>query len=179
MSPAKQAANAANAQLSTGPKTAEGKFRSSQNALKHGLTSAQIVIAPGLEQEFDDLRETLLNQMNPTEGIEMFTFNMLLHAAWNIERCRQIEATLDDPFGPEADRIARYAARAERSYYRAIKELRQLQSERLYRTETLTPEQNEAIPVLVQVSKLPKQTPAMAAVDNLIKTLAMENKIEE
>ena len=54
-SPAQLAANAANAQHSTGPRTPEGKTRSSQNASKHGLTAREIVIAPGEQEEFDDL----------------------------------------------------------------------------------------------------------------------------
>ena len=38
-------ANSANALLSTGPRTAAGKQRSSQNALTHGLTSHSPVLA--------------------------------------------------------------------------------------------------------------------------------------
>ena len=45
-SEARQTANAANARLSTGPSTEEGKARSSQNARTHGLTAARLVIAP-------------------------------------------------------------------------------------------------------------------------------------
>src|SRR6516162_4198850 len=37
-------ANQANAKLSTGPKTAEGKEQSRANALKHGLTGAGVVL---------------------------------------------------------------------------------------------------------------------------------------
>ena len=40
-SPARLAANRANALRSTGPRTAEGKARSSQNATTHGLTASQ------------------------------------------------------------------------------------------------------------------------------------------
>ena len=36
-------ANRANAQKSTGPRSPEGKRRSSRNALKHGLLSSQVV----------------------------------------------------------------------------------------------------------------------------------------
>jgi hypothetical protein len=39
MTPKRLAANRANAQLSTGPRTPAGKRRSSQNSLKHGLCS--------------------------------------------------------------------------------------------------------------------------------------------
>ena len=38
ISPRKLAANRANARRSTGPRTREGKRRSSRNALKHGLS---------------------------------------------------------------------------------------------------------------------------------------------
>ena len=44
-SPAKLAANLANARKSTGPKTPEGKERSRANALKHGFCS-EVVRAP-------------------------------------------------------------------------------------------------------------------------------------
>ena len=44
-SPAQMAANRANAQKSTGPRTLEGKQRASMSALKHGL-AAQTVVLP-------------------------------------------------------------------------------------------------------------------------------------
>ena len=45
-SAAQVAANVANAQHSTGPRTEEGKQTSSRNALKHGLTASTVLI-PG------------------------------------------------------------------------------------------------------------------------------------
>ena len=42
--PAQTTANQLNAQLSTGPRTPEGKSTSSQNSTKHGLTCAYPVI---------------------------------------------------------------------------------------------------------------------------------------
>ena len=46
-------ANRRNTQLSTGPKTAEGKAKSSINALKHGLTAVQILIPSENADDFD------------------------------------------------------------------------------------------------------------------------------
>jgi hypothetical protein len=53
ISQAHQTANAANARLSTGPRTAEGKARSSQNVRTHGLTATELVIAAEDREEFD------------------------------------------------------------------------------------------------------------------------------
>ena len=61
--PARLAANRRNAQLSTGPKTEEGKARARANAVKHGLTGAGIAL-PGEDAEavaalFDAVRDEL------------------------------------------------------------------------------------------------------------------------
>ncbi len=49
--PSQAYANARNAKRSTGPKTPEGKAKSSKNALKHGLRSEEIVLR---SLEFDE-----------------------------------------------------------------------------------------------------------------------------
>ena len=50
------AANRANAQKSSGPKSAGGKERSSQNALKHGLRASKFVL---IHESVDDYEESL------------------------------------------------------------------------------------------------------------------------
>ena len=48
-SPSQSLANHENAQLSTGPRTPDGKRASSLNAIRHGLTS-QLLALPGEDQ---------------------------------------------------------------------------------------------------------------------------------
>jgi hypothetical protein len=64
-------ANRRNAQKSTGPKTPEGKARSSRNAIKHGLLAQQILIDddddPNEKQEdFDQLLQGLIEDYQPS-----------------------------------------------------------------------------------------------------------------
>ena len=81
-------ANLANAQRSTGPKTAEGKARSRRNALKHGL-AATLIDAPGLDpadvQARMDEWEKALNPLN--DGIEHFFVDLAVGASFRLERC--------------------------------------------------------------------------------------------
>ena len=142
-SAAQIAANAANAQHSTGPRSPEGKARSSQNATRHGLTSARLIVRDDEREEFDELQSSLLEEIRPQGALETDIFSHLLHASWNLRRLRRLEAELfSDGIDPltdsgkdqEMDRLARYQARIERSYYRALKELRVLQTNRVVRT---------------------------------------------
>ena len=165
-SPARAAANAANASLSTGPRTEEGKARSSRNAVRHGLTSKQLVIAPGQEEEFDELHDALLEQLAPEGALEMNLFNMLIHAAWNLQRFRTLEAQLvtndfeallDDATAKALDRLQRYAASSQRAYFKALTELRTVQNNRLLR-RTLEGHENDPVPELVSVGDVTKRT---------------------
>ena len=55
-SPAQILANRQNSNLSSGPKTREGKEASSRNATRHGLTGKQIVIAGEDPAEYENLQ---------------------------------------------------------------------------------------------------------------------------
>jgi hypothetical protein len=161
-------ANQANAKHSTGPKSVEGKARVAQNAVKHGLTSTYFVKADTKEdkKDFKDLDEALRAELNPQGALENLAFLDLLHAAWNLHRSRHMEAELGrgepkDFYGPAftwLDRIARYQTRCQRAYYRALAELRTLQTNRALREAAQVQGNMEAIPVLADMRKLTKQT---------------------
>src|SRR5262245_7541302 len=110
-------ANQANAQLSTGPRSPEGKSRVSQNAVRHGLTAKHLVIRPDEQEEFTSLQESLLAELDPQGAVELLTFHELLRAAWNLARFRRLEAEFstgspDDFLDPGTtavlDRLSRY-----------------------------------------------------------------------
>ncbi len=132
--PAQIAANRANARLSTGPVTEDGKKKSSSNALKHGFYSRQFIVAEDEQEDFELFLETLLEEINPTGPLAVNLFVQLLHAAWNLHRLQRLEAEIlaqgaaaftDERLAAQLDRLARHAARFERSYHRTLKALRE------------------------------------------------------
>jgi hypothetical protein len=166
-SSAQLAANQANAQHSTGPSTAEGKARVSQNALRHGLTARHLVIRDDEHEEFAALQDSLSQELDPQGAIETIAFQELLHAAWNLHRFRRIEAeasrgTADDFTDPATttvlDRLTRYQARAQRSWQKAIYELRVLQTNRALRTRKLSEQEAAEVPAIASINDLTKQT---------------------
>jgi hypothetical protein len=143
------AANQANSKLSTGPKTPEGRARVSQNALRHGLTAKHLVIRPDEQEEFDSFQHELLAELNPQGPTEATVYQDLVHASWNLQRLRRLEAesslgTIDDLTDAKTaavlDRLSRYQSRAQRAYYKALKELRILQTNRALRATNLPPQ---------------------------------------
>jgi hypothetical protein len=89
-------ANRANAKRSTGPRTAEGKARASKNALAHGLTARDIVIGDEDPQEFERLRERLLNDFEPTSTLELELVERLAGLLWRLRRIPVLEGALLD-----------------------------------------------------------------------------------
>ena len=65
-SPKKKKANRANARASTGPKTAEGKGCSAQNAGRHGLSLA-VVSDPALAEEVKSLAREIVGEESDNE----------------------------------------------------------------------------------------------------------------
>ena len=139
-SPERLAANAANAQHSTGPRTPEGKARSSQNARTHGLTARDLVIAPDELEEFEELRNDYQASVQPQDAIQQSEFELLVGAAWNLRRIRRMEVracsdtTLKaEQLEKELDRLVRYKTCIERTFHRSLKELKVLQTNAVIR----------------------------------------------
>ena len=87
-------ANRANAQLSTGPKTPEGKAASRLNALKHGLTAQDAVLACEDPDLFNQSRESFQEQFQPVGPVETFLVDQIVMAAWRLTRIRGLETSL-------------------------------------------------------------------------------------
>ncbi len=86
-------ANRENAKNSTGPRTPEGKARSSKNALKHGLLAADSVI-PGEDPADFDRHLTLYEDTYvPKNCIEREIVRQIADAAWRMQRLSRIETT--------------------------------------------------------------------------------------
>jgi hypothetical protein len=87
--PAQVAANRANAQRSTGPRSAEGKSRSRFNALQHGVDANSIVI-PGEDPEaYESLAADYRRQYHPGEPSEHFHVESMIQADWLKRRAPQ------------------------------------------------------------------------------------------
>ncbi|MDQ6676748.1 MAG: hypothetical protein M3Z09_05580 [Acidobacteriota bacterium] len=88
-------ANRANAQKSTGPRTPEGKQRSSANAFKHGLCSSQVVLPCESREEYDQLHEELMHDIKPQSTLEDLIVERLVTATW---LSRRAVACMQDAF---------------------------------------------------------------------------------
>ena len=174
-SEARQAANAANAQLSTGPRTDQGKARSSQNARTHGLTASQLFIPAEDREEFDQLHDELQADIRPQGALQETLFEQVIAAEWNLRRIRRMEAQLnasapsldsldDSVLTKKLDRLARHRTSNERSYHRALRELKSLQTDAALAL-LLPPEFIRRTQPLASKTKITKRTQALALAD--------------
>ena len=144
-------ANRANAQLSTGPRSVEGKAMSSRNSFKLGIT-AQSMIIPGEDPaELDQLTTDYEQQFHPVGPIETDLLETVVRAVWMRRRYDRIEAAVitsrmaalkdtehplgavfaqDSERGDTLAKIFRRQQAAQRDWYRAIDALRALQAQR-------------------------------------------------
>lgn len=87
----KQHANERNAQHSTGPRTAEGKARSSRNATRHGLFSRQLLLPGEDAAALLAMREGLLRRLNPRDELERQIVQHYIACAWKLQRLQSAE----------------------------------------------------------------------------------------
>jgi hypothetical protein len=97
------ARNAANAQHSTGPATAEGKARSSRNALRHGLTSQTVVLAHESAEAYEAVRQSLFDTHRPGTEREEQLVTRMAECWWRLTRALRVESEF---LGQRADAIS-------------------------------------------------------------------------
>src|ERR1700736_5111809 len=93
ISPEKLAANQANAQFSTGPKTPEGKAASAQNSRTHGLYSNDLLVATEDHDEFRTMQVQLEVDIRPQGALEQILFTELVIASWKLRRIVRMRIT--------------------------------------------------------------------------------------
>ena len=90
------AANQANAQKSTGPKTPEGRAVSKMNALKNGIFSKEVLVnGMNLKEnsrEFAELHERFRQECNPVGPVEEMLVDQIVTAQWRLRRVLRAES---------------------------------------------------------------------------------------
>jgi hypothetical protein len=156
------AANAAvakaNAQRSTGPRTAAGKQRSSLNALRHGLTGHIVVLPTEDKVAYQIHLRRFVDQFQPKGALEEQLVQSLGDTTWRLNRVPATEATFltlaaedlldsvptNEPRAAAAlaqaqafhhqshtlANISIYEQRLARLFDRTLKQLREIQAER-------------------------------------------------
>ena len=94
LSDAQLKANRANAKHSSGPKSPEGRARSSSNSYKHGLTGRKVHLAPEDRDAYDALKEALLVDLRPHTALEQVIADNITDGYWRLSRIRSIEEVM-------------------------------------------------------------------------------------
>jgi hypothetical protein len=162
VSPRKREANRKNAQRSTGPKTPEGKAKSAQNAVTHGVFAKQY-LSGGTRETVDEIKKLAAgfwDHYRPVGMLEEMLVEKLCIETVRYSRVLRLEidelARKHAFFGPGVDRVGHYGTNVNRALYRVMEELEHLQAARKAREKAdaapdeesadLTAETKEEIP---------------------------------
>src|SRR3954463_8894033 len=85
-------ANRANAQLSSGPTSSEGKAKISHNALKTGLTGRTVLLPSEDAAVYQQHVEPIFQQFAPEADEEKRLIQSLADTLWRLERIPSLEA---------------------------------------------------------------------------------------
>jgi len=85
-------ANQANAQLSTGPRTAKGKAKSSLNAVKTGLTGRTVLLSSEDADLYEQHVARFMQQYEPVGDEEQTLVQSLADTQWRLLRIPSLEA---------------------------------------------------------------------------------------
>src|SRR5580658_3166349 len=91
-SPLQLAANIANAQKSTGPKTDQTKQRTRLNAYRHGLTGQICIFTPEEREAFDGHCTGIREALEPVGALELDLAQSIAEDRWRLKRARAVES---------------------------------------------------------------------------------------
>ena len=132
-------ANRQNAQHSTGPISPEGKAAVRLNALTYGLRARSTLLPGENPEEYKQLWNDLLTDWQPHNRTERLYLEQMAVSQWLLARLATGEndiyqhETSAEKQSALLDRVAAQRTRLERSFTSAMRELKQLQKERLAR----------------------------------------------
>src|SRR6201985_536110 len=115
-------ANRRNAQLSTGPVTDEGKSRSRQNAVRHGLTAETVINALEDAEDYAAFEMAITADYDAQSAVERELVLRLASLLWRLRRATAIETGL---FKIQAKHLLQFQRRrqAHRDRQKIINEL--------------------------------------------------------
>jgi hypothetical protein len=121
--------------MTTGPNTPEGKAIVAMNSVKHGLRT-QAIIIPDVEAEEDwiDLRESILDTLVPADPLEECLAHRVAECLWRLRRVTRAElrahtAKYND-LAKDLDSLTRHEAHLNRQLYQALHEIEARQTRR-------------------------------------------------
>ena len=131
-----------------GPRTAAGKARAAQNALKHGLRAQKYVVLPEEDAAaFAVLEAAMIAELAPEGVLQTVLARRVAVAAWRLARADRLEAEVfaERTYGPGAnpglalirdgngtrsfETLLRYRGAAMAEFWRAMRTLKALQAE--------------------------------------------------
>jgi hypothetical protein len=157
--------------------TEEGKSRSAQNALKHGLRALKYVVLPDEDAvEFQTLESALLDELAPVGALQLVLARRVAVAAWRLARADRMEvelfeerrwdnggvgiALIRDGNGTRSfETLLRYRGAAMAEFWRALRTLKALQAEQALPVEQAL----ETSPALAPHPLRPAARPSPAA----------------
>ncbi|MGI9073513.1 MAG: hypothetical protein ACR2JB_19880 [Bryobacteraceae bacterium] len=91
ISPSQLAANRANSQLSTGPKTPAGKAKSSHNAVKTALTGRTVLLPTDDAAAYEEHVADFFHELRPLGTRESALVQLLADNSWRLDRVFALE----------------------------------------------------------------------------------------
>ncbi len=134
--PVQVMANQANAQHSTGPRTAQGRAKVAQNNFRHGFTGAFRLLAWENSEEYRLLYAALKNEHQPTTVTEEMLVETMAQSYWLAKRALILQNTC---FNGEAivcetpkdlALYIRYQTTHDRAFHKALNTLLKLRAEK-------------------------------------------------